>query len=55
MAPFGPPLLLEGEDAAAYDQLVTRICTAVNPVDFIDDMLIADVIFLQWEVFGGAA
>jgi hypothetical protein len=50
MAPFGPPLLLDDEDAVAYDQLVTRICTAVNPVDFIDDMLIADVIFLQWEV-----
>ena len=33
MAPFGPPLLLEGEDAAAYDQLLTRICAAVNPVE----------------------
>ncbi len=50
MAPFGPPLLLEGEDAVAYDQLLARICTAVNPVDFIDEMFIADVIFLQWEV-----
>ena len=29
---FGPPpLLLEGEDAAAYDQLLARICVAVKP------------------------
>ena len=26
---FGPPLLLEGEDASAYDQLLARICAAV--------------------------
>ena len=50
LALFGPPPLLEGEDAAAYDQLLARICAAVKPVDIIDEMFIADVVSLEWEV-----
>jgi hypothetical protein len=49
---FGPPQLLEGEDPAAYDELLGRVCAAVNPVDVIDEMLIADVVFLEWDVGG---
>jgi hypothetical protein len=47
---FGPPLLLAGEDAAAYDELLARMCAAEKPVDVIDEMLIADVGALEWEV-----
>jgi hypothetical protein len=47
---FGPPLLLGGEDAAACDQLLARICAAVKPVDIIDEIFIADVASLEWEV-----
>jgi hypothetical protein len=47
---FGPPLLLEGEDAGAYDELLARMCAAVKPVDVIDEMLIADIVALEWEV-----
>jgi hypothetical protein len=47
---FGPPLLLEGEDAAAYDELLARMCAAVSPVDVIDEMLVADIVALEWEV-----
>ena len=47
---FGPPLLLEGEDAAAYDELLARICAAVKPVDIIDEIFIADVASLEWEL-----
>jgi hypothetical protein len=47
---FGPPLLLEGEDAAAYDELLGRICAAVKPVDIIDEIFIGDVAALEWEV-----
>src|SRR5262249_10806176 len=47
---FCPPLLLEGEDAGAYDELLGRICAAVKPVDVIDEMLIADIVALEWEV-----
>src|SRR6516164_219337 len=50
LAVFGPPLLLEGEDAAAYEQLLARFCAAVKPVDVIDEMLTADIVALEWEV-----
>jgi hypothetical protein len=50
LALFGPPPLIEGEDAAAYDQLLARICAAVKPVDIIDEMFTADVVSLEWEV-----
>ena len=47
---FGPPLVLEGEDFAAYDELVGRIYAAVKPVDVLDEMFIADVASLEWDV-----
>jgi hypothetical protein len=47
---FGPPLLLEGEDDAAYDEFLARMRAAVNPVDIIDDIYIADVVPSEWEV-----
>jgi hypothetical protein len=50
LAVFGPPLLLEGEDAAAYDELLARVCAAVKPADIIDEMFIIDIAALEWEV-----
>jgi hypothetical protein len=47
---FGSPILLAGEDAAAYHELLGRIRAAINPVDIIDEMFIADVVSLEWEV-----
>ena len=47
---FGEPQLLAGEDASAYGQLLARICAAVKPIDIIDEMFIADVVSLEWEV-----
>jgi len=32
---FGPPLLLEGEDVAAYDELFGPVCAAIKPADVI--------------------
>jgi hypothetical protein len=49
-AVFGPPQLLQGEDAAAYAQLLARVCAAVKPADMIDEMFIVDVVSLEWEV-----
>jgi hypothetical protein len=46
---FGPPLL-EGEDAAAYDELYGRACAAVKPGDVIDEMLIVDYAVLELEI-----
>jgi hypothetical protein len=31
-----------GEDAAAYDQLLARICAAVKPVDIVEEIFTAD-------------
>jgi hypothetical protein len=47
---FGPPPLLPGEDATVYDELVARICAAVEPVDIIDEILLNDFIFLEWDI-----
>ena len=47
---FGPPLLIEGEDAATYDELLAQMLAAVKPVDVIDEMLIVDVASLEWEI-----
>jgi len=50
LALFGRPLLLLGEDAAAYDGFFAGIHAAVKPVDTLEEMLVADVAQLQWEV-----
>jgi hypothetical protein len=47
---FGSLVLLAGEDDAAYHELLSRVRTAINPVDIIDEMFIADVVSLEWEV-----
>ncbi len=47
---FGPPQILEGEDRAAYDELVARIYDDIKPVDIIEEMHIADVVSLTWEI-----
>jgi hypothetical protein len=47
---FGQPLLLEGEDPAAYEELLARLYAAIKPVDVIDEIFIDDMISLQWDV-----
>ena len=47
---FGPPLVIEGENAAGYDELVGRICAAVRPVDVIYEIFVADLAALEWDV-----
>jgi hypothetical protein len=50
LALFGSPVLLAGEDDAAYHELLSRVHTTINPVDIIDEIFIADVVSLEWEV-----
>ena len=47
---FGPPPLLAGEDAAAYDEFYGRVCAALKPADVIEEMLVADLVGLEWEL-----
>jgi hypothetical protein len=51
LAPFGPPPLIEGEDSAAYDELLARVSTAVKPADTLEDIWVRDVVDLAWDVF----
>jgi len=48
---FGPPPLFPGEDAAAYDDLHARFRAVVRPVDLLEEMFVADVVFSTWEVW----
>jgi hypothetical protein len=38
---FGQPIILEGEDAATYEELLARIRAAIKSVDIIEEMFIA--------------
>ena len=44
------PLLLEGEDAAAYNTLLSDVRAAIKPIDIIDDIFVSDVVADEWEV-----
>jgi hypothetical protein len=46
---LGPPPVLEGEDASAYEALKIRILAAVKPEDAIEQMWVRDVLDLLWE------
>jgi hypothetical protein len=49
LALFGPPPLIEGEDARVYDELLTQISTAVKPADILEDIWVRDIVDLVWE------
>jgi hypothetical protein len=49
--PFGPAPLIEGEDAAAYDELLVRISSAVRPHDIFEEIWVRDIVDLVWEAF----
>jgi hypothetical protein len=48
---FGPPPLIEGEDAAAYDELLLRISGAVKPADILEDIWVREIVDLVWGAF----
>jgi hypothetical protein len=48
---LGPAPLAEGEDAAAYDELLVRISGTVRPADVIEEIWTRDVVDLVWEGF----
>jgi hypothetical protein len=45
-----PPRLVNGEDAATYDQLAARIMAAVAPANVIEEIWVRDVVDLVWDV-----
>ena len=50
LAPFGPPPLITGEDADAYEQILARVSNEVAPQDLIEEMLLIDIVDLTWEI-----
>jgi len=46
---LGPPPLIEGENAAAYGELLKRISAAVKPEDILEEIWVRDVVDLVWE------
>jgi hypothetical protein len=51
LALFGRPPLLEGEDTAAYDELLLQISGIVKPADILEEIWVRDIVDLVWEVF----
>ena len=47
----GPPPLISGEKAPAYDDLLARVTDALAPSDVLEHIWIRDVVDLVWEVF----
>jgi len=47
---FGMPTLLRGEDAKAFQKLSERINKTVKPVDALEEIWVADIVHLQWEL-----
>jgi hypothetical protein len=48
---FGPPPILEGEDARAYNEMLDRVFGAVAPTDFIEEIWVRDLVDVTWAMF----
>ena len=46
---WAEPEAAEGEDAAAYDELLLRISSAVRPGDIFEEIWVRDIVNLTWE------
>jgi hypothetical protein len=47
---FASPPLVEGEDHNLYNEFAARVLRAVKPRDFIEELLVQDVIDLSWDI-----
>ena len=47
---FGPPQLIDGEDARAYEELYERVCSSLEPADIFEEIFVRDFVDLMWEV-----
>jgi hypothetical protein len=47
---LGPAWTIEGENSERYEQLLVRVAEAVGPIDFIDWLLVKDIVALTWEI-----
>jgi len=47
-SPFGPPPILEGENAEDYNELFERVFSAARPTNFIEEIWVRDVVDVTW-------
>jgi hypothetical protein len=47
---LGPSWIIEGEDPERYEHLLVQVAEAVGPIDFIDWLLVKDVVAHTWEI-----
>jgi hypothetical protein len=47
---FGDPPLIPGEDAAAYDDLLAQVSSAVKPADIFEKFWVRDIADHEWEI-----
>jgi hypothetical protein len=47
---FGPRPLIAGEDSSQYDELLARVSAAVRPNDVIEEVLVRDFVYHDWEI-----
>jgi hypothetical protein len=46
---FGPPIVLEGENEAAYNELYAAVSAKLKPADIFEEMWTHDIVDLIWE------
>lgn len=46
---FGPPAILTGEDAAAYNDLLARVSGTLKPSDIFEEIWVREIVDLIWE------
>jgi hypothetical protein len=50
LALFGPPPLIEGEDATAYERLLACFRADMKPVDIHEEIWVHDIGALVWDI-----
>jgi len=47
---LGPSWIIEGEDPERYEKVLAEVGCAAQPIDFIDWLLVKDIVDLTWEI-----
>src|SRR5208282_1661310 len=47
---LGPSWIIEGEDPERYEKVLSEVGAAAQPIDFIDWLLVKDIVDLTWEI-----
>jgi len=47
---LGPSWIIEGEDPERYEKILGEVSAAAQPIDFLDWLLVKDIVDLTWEI-----